>query len=77
MVDDFSQKGLEKTFIDFLEEKNIKIGKIAQPLRVAFTGKTASPGLFEVMEVLEKKKVLDRLSQAISHIREKGDEKND
>jgi len=76
-VDDFSQKGLEKTFIDFLEEKKIKIGKIAQPLRVALTGKTVSPGLFEVMEVLEKKKVLDRLSQAISHIREKGDEKID
>jgi glutamyl-tRNA synthetase len=76
-INDFSQKGLEKIFIDFLEEKKIKIGKIAQPLRVAFTGKTVSPGLFEVMEVLEKKKVLDRLSQAISHIREKGDEKND
>jgi len=76
-VDDFSQKELEKIFVDFLEEKNIKIGKIAQPLRVALTGKTVSPGLFEVMEVLEKEKVLDRLSQAISHIRKKGDEKND
>ena len=76
-VDDFSEKALEKTFVEFLEEKEIKIGKIAQPLRVALTGKTVSPGLFEVMEVLEKKKVLDRLNQAISHIRKKGDEKND
>jgi glutamyl-tRNA synthetase len=75
-IDDFSQKGLEKTFVDFLEEKNIKFGKIAQPLRVALTGKTVSPGIFEVMEVLDKKKVLDRLNQAISHIREKGDGKS-
>ena len=73
-IDDFSQKGLEKTFVDFLEDKKIKIGKIAQPLRVALTGKTVSPGLFEVMEVLEKNKVLNRLNQAISHIREKRNE---
>jgi glutamyl-tRNA synthetase len=68
---DFSQKGLESVFLNFLEEKQIKLGKIAQPLRVALTGKTASPGLFEVMEVLGKEKVLKRLKDAISHIKGK------
>ncbi|MBW1861512.1 MAG: glutamate--tRNA ligase [Deltaproteobacteria bacterium] len=68
---DFSQKGLEKVFIAFMEEKQIKLGKIAQPLRVALTGKTASPGLFEVMEILGKEKVLLRLEKVIFHIRTK------
>ncbi len=70
---DFSPAGLERLFVSFLEEKQIKLGKIAQPLRVALTGKTASPGLFEVMEVLGKEKVLDRLEKAISHIEAKSD----
>jgi glutamyl-tRNA synthetase len=72
---DFSQKGLEALFFGFLEEKGTKLGRIAQPLRVALTGKTASPGLFEVMEVLGKEKVLKRLTSAISHIKGKAEGK--
>ncbi len=68
---DFSQLGLEKTFVTFLKERKIKLGKVAQPLRVALTGKTVSPGIFEVMEVLEKKEVLKRVEKAIAHIRSK------
>jgi glutamyl-tRNA synthetase len=73
-TDDFTQKGLESVFSGFLEEKQVKLGKIAQPLRVALTGKTASPGLFEVMEALGKEKVLRRLTDVISHIKEKASE---
>ncbi len=68
---DFNHSGLEKTFVPFLEEKEIKLGKVAQPLRMALTGKTVSPGIFEVMEVLGKESVLQRLLKAIAHIREK------
>ncbi|MBW1919594.1 MAG: glutamate--tRNA ligase [Deltaproteobacteria bacterium] len=67
----FSQKSLEKVFLDFIEEKQIKLGKIAQPLRVALTGKSASPGLFEVMEILGKEKVLERIRKALTHIARK------
>ncbi len=67
----FNQADLEKIFETFLEEKNIKLGKVAQPLRVALTGKTVSPGIFEVMEVLGKKKVLQRIEKAINHIQAK------
>jgi glutamyl-tRNA synthetase len=70
-TDNFTQKGLESLFSAFLEEKQVKLGKIAQPLRVALTGKTASPGLFEVMEVLGKETVLRRLTDAISHMKKK------
>jgi glutamyl-tRNA synthetase len=49
----------------------LKLGKIAQPVRVALTGKTASPGIFEIMEILGKKQVLARLKQAIRYLADK------
>ncbi len=68
---EFNQADLEKIFVDFLEDNGIKLKKVAQPLRVALTGKTASPGIFEVMEILGREKVLERLAKAITHIRSK------
>ncbi|MBW2206604.1 MAG: glutamate--tRNA ligase [Deltaproteobacteria bacterium] len=73
-AEDFSIKGLEDVFRVFLEEQQVKLGKIAQPIRVALTGRTASPGLFEVMEILGKEKVLARLDKAVTHIKKKSDE---
>ena len=71
-MNEFSQKALENLFMTFLEEKQIKLNKIAQPLRVALTGRSASPGLFEVMEVLGKDAVLARVDRAVAHIEGKG-----
>ncbi len=71
-IKEFSHQNLEKVFVDFLEEKQIKLKKVAQPLRVALTGRTMSPGLFEIMEVMGREKVLQRISKAIDHIRSKG-----
>ncbi|MCF8128434.1 MAG: glutamate--tRNA ligase [Deltaproteobacteria bacterium] len=70
-TDPFDQERLEKTFIGFLEENDVKLRKIAQPLRVALTGKTASPGIFEVMQVLGKEKVIERIRKAVNHIHAK------
>ena len=67
----FGQKELEKIFSVFLERHQIKLGKVAQPLRVALTGKSFSPGIFEVMEVMVQEMVIKRLSNAISHIKSK------
>lgn len=68
---EFNQENLEKTFIAFMEDREIKLGKVAQPLRVALTGKTVSPGIFEIMEVLGKETTLKRISKVIAHIRAK------
>ncbi len=62
---DFTATEIEKAFISLAESHELKLGAIAQPARVAITGTTASPGIFEVMEVVGKEKVLRRLSQAI------------
>ena len=67
----FDQKELENTFSTFLERHQMKLGKVAQPLRVALTGKTVSPGIFEIMEVMGKEMVIKRLSNSISHIKSK------
>ncbi len=64
-LDSFDQKTLEQEFGDYIREKEIKFKVIAQPLRVAITGKTASPGLFETMEVLGRERVVIRLKNAI------------
>ncbi|BCB97173.1 glutamate--tRNA ligase [Dissulfurispira thermophila] len=62
---DFTAAEIEKVFHAFVEKHGLKLGAIAQPVRVAITGGTASPGLFEVLEIVGKDKVLKRLSKAI------------
>ena len=52
---------LEESVRAFAEEEQIKLGRIAQPLRVALTGRTVSPGVFEVMETLGRDETLARL----------------
>jgi glutamyl-tRNA synthetase len=47
------------------EAAGVKLAQLAQPLRAALTGATASPGLFEVMAVLGREEVLARLADAI------------
>ena len=61
----FSKQVWEESFKKFVEEEGIKMGQIAQPVRVALTGRTASPGLFEVMEILGRDRTLLRLRQGI------------
>jgi len=61
---DHIQIGLEQV----VEELGLKFGKIAQPMRVALTGGTVSPGIGEVVEILGKEKVLKRLQKAIELI---------
>ncbi len=62
---EFSKPEWEDSFKKLVEEEGIKMGALAQPVRVALTGRTASPGLFEVMEVLGRERTLFRLRQGI------------
>ena len=68
---DFSDKEqLEQAFVAVLEAFDIKFKKIAQPIRVALTGKTVSPGLFEIIMTLGKDTVLHRLRRALEYMKE-------
>lgn len=57
---------LEKDVRAYAEEKNIKLGNVAQPLRAALTGRTVSPGVFDVFEVLGREESLGRLRDQLS-----------
>ncbi len=62
----FTHDGIEMAFSGLIAEKGIKLGKLAQPVRVALTGGTVSPGIFEVLEVMGKVKSLQRIETAIA-----------
>jgi glutamyl-tRNA synthetase len=68
---DLSEKNLEDVFKDLMAQTGLKLGKIAQPVRVALTGRTASPGIFEILSILGKARVLPRLRQAVQWIEQK------
>jgi glutamyl-tRNA synthetase len=65
---DFNEKSLESVFVAVMDETGLKLGKIAQPVRVALTGKTASPGIFEIIAILGPERVIPRLEKAIRYI---------
>ena len=67
-VDPFSKQTLEPLLHAILEEDHLKMGKLAQPLRVALTGRTFSPGIYEVMELLGKERTLKRMELALDRI---------
>lgn len=57
---------IEKTVKAFAEAAELKLGKVAQPLRAALTGTTVSPSIFNVMAVLGRDEALGRLEDALS-----------
>jgi glutamyl-tRNA synthetase len=64
----FSEAALEAAFQTVMEKTGLKLGKIAQPVRVALTGRAASPGIFEVTSILGRTSVLNRIDAAIRYI---------
>jgi len=71
VIEVFTEENLEKAFMSVMDKTGLKLGKIAQPVRVALTGKTASPGIFEITEIIGREKVIQRLKQAIVFIDQK------
>ena len=67
-LDSLAEKSQEGAFKRVMEETGLGFGKIAQPVRVALTGTTVSPGIFELIEVLGKARVLARLKAAVEVI---------
>ncbi|MCG2754391.1 MAG: glutamate--tRNA ligase [Desulfobacteraceae bacterium] len=70
-LESFNENSLENAFKKVMETTGLKLGKIDQPVRVALTGKTVSPGIFEIIEVLGKKRVILRLQNAVQFIKDR------
>jgi len=64
-LDDFSSDKIESLFKKTVEEESLKLGKLAQPVRVALTGTTVSPGIYDVILLLGKEQTLKRLRDVI------------
>ena len=60
-VEPWATKELEAAVRSFADETGRKLGKVAQPLRAALTGKSTSPGIFDVLDVLGREESLARL----------------
>ena len=68
-LDGWSRDAIEAAFLEVLSAQgNMKIGKLAQPVRVAVTGGSVSPGIFETLEVLGQPRTLARLERALGLI---------
>jgi glutamyl-tRNA synthetase len=66
--EEFAQADLERFFRRLTEQQGVKLNQAAQGVRVALTGKTTSPGLFEVMEGIGRERVIKRLERALGYI---------
>ncbi|MEO5359385.1 MAG: glutamate--tRNA ligase [Nitrospirota bacterium] len=64
----FTVKEIESVFTGLMTEYNVQLGKVAQPARVALTGNTVSPGIFEVIELVGKERTIKRLQMALARI---------
>jgi glutamyl-tRNA synthetase len=67
---EFEPAPLEESIRRFAEERSLSLGKIVQPLRVALTGRTASPGIFETLALLGRDRTLARIDGALELARD-------
>jgi len=63
---DFSKENLESLFKSVLDEAGMKMGQLAQPVRVALTGRAISPGIFEVVDLLGRDATIARLRSGVA-----------
>jgi glutamyl-tRNA synthetase len=67
-VEPWTAAAMEQAVRAFAENKGAKLGAVAQPLRAALTGRTTSPGIFEVLVVLGKAESLARIANHVAAV---------
>lgn len=66
---DFNAQSTEEAYRKIAEQKGISTGQLFHPTRLAVSGRTMGPGLFEILELLGRETVLERLAKAIDWIK--------
>ncbi|RYG83219.1 glutamate--tRNA ligase, partial [bacterium] len=64
-VTDWSATALDQAVRDVAEQAGVGLGKVAQPLRAALTGRTTSPGIFDVLVLLGRDESLARIDDQL------------
>jgi glutamyl-tRNA synthetase len=67
-LDSWESDILEQTLRALAEARGVGAGKIMQPLRVALTGRAASPGMFDVLMLLGRDRSLHRINRALDYL---------
>jgi glutamyl-tRNA synthetase len=67
-ADSFEPDELESALGRILAERDVKPGKLYQPIRVAITGTSVSPGIFESLAVLGKERSIERIERALARL---------
>lgn len=62
----WTEADLEAALTELAQARGVKLGAIAQPIRVALSGAAATPGLWEVLHALDRGDVLDRLDRCLA-----------
>ena len=65
---EWTTEALEKSSRELAGELEVGLGKILQPLRVALTGSSASPGMFDVLFLLGRERSMARIQAALEHL---------
>ena len=74
LLSDWKTTLLEGVIEKVCQDRNLGMGKVAQPLRVALTGSTSSPGIAETLFLIGRDEVLERLDSALQFIDSGGNE---
>ncbi|MCB5558972.1 glutamate--tRNA ligase [Anaerosalibacter bizertensis] len=64
----FDVETVEKVYRDLIDELGIKGGDIIHPTRLAISGRTVGPSLFDIISILGKETCVERMDKAISYI---------
>jgi len=67
-LSEWKETPLREAFEAVIERNGLKLAQLAQPVRVAIVGGPASPGIFETLEILGRKRSLERVDAARAHI---------
>jgi glutamyl-tRNA synthetase len=71
ILEDFKKEKIEETLRKLAEELQIKPASLIHVIRLATTGTTAGPGLFDILEFLGKEEVIKRIRKAVEFIQTK------
>jgi glutamyl-tRNA synthetase len=67
--DPFTHDEIEKAVEDIMDKAGLKMGKVAQPIRVAMTGGTVSPSVFELLPLIGREETVRRLKNALTMLK--------
>jgi glutamyl-tRNA synthetase len=68
IVEPFIRENIEPVFKGLAEEMKVKLGEVIHPCRLALTGRTESPPMYDVIEILGKEKTIKRLKKALDFL---------